>query len=266
MKENNDVFRILSESIRNGRDVALATIISAEGSTPRETGAKMLVFEDGSIQGTVGGGKLEALCIKNALSAMESGQNRKVTFELTEKGIGMACAGKTEVFIEVYLSRLKLFICGAGHVGQKIAAAATVAGIPYSVADEREEFACRDHFPQASRIHVEQPDHALTAARVDDKTYVVIVTRGHMLDKECLAAAMETKAAYIGMIGSRSKVPTIFKLLNKKGIHPEKDPRVYSPIGLDTGGKTPGEISVSVIAEILKLRHQATGNHLSLRK
>ncbi|MFA6004335.1 MAG: XdhC family protein, partial [Elusimicrobiota bacterium] len=132
------------------------------------------------------------------------------------------------------------------------------------VADEREEFANRERFPQASRILVERPDRAVKSADVDAKTYVIIVTRGHALDHECLAAALKTRAAYIGMIGSRSKVPSAFRALNRKGLHPEKDKRVFAPIGLDCGGKSPGAIAISVLAEVLAVHNGRTGRHMRL--
>jgi xanthine dehydrogenase accessory factor len=264
MREEN-LFQLLARAMAEGRGAALLTVVSAKGSTPRECGAQMLVYEDGETAGTVGGGLLEALAIKSAKAALKEGQSRKETFDLTPKGIGMECMGRVEIFFDVHVSLLKLVILGAGHVGVKIGQAAALAEIPYVVADDREEFANSERFPAASRIIIERPDLALKSAGVDDRTYVVIVTRGHALDAECLAAAFRTKAAYIGMIGSRSKVPATFKTLNRKGLHPEKDKRVFSPIGLDCGGKSPGAIAVSVLAEILAVRHGRDCRHLRLR-
>lgn len=264
MQEAENVFKLLEEAIRRGRSAALVTVISAKGSTPRECGAKMLVYEDGSIAGTIGGGKLEAMAIKEAVASLKEGASRKAVFDLTPRGLEMNCMGRVEVFIDVHATQLKLLILGAGHVGQRVAEAAAAAGIPYAVVDERAEFANQERFPHASGILVKLPHKAVKSA-VDAKTYVVIVTRGHALDEECLAAALKTKARYIGMIGSRSKVPLAFKALNRKGFHPEKDPRVYSPIGLDCGGKSPGAIAISILAEILAVHHGRDGRHLRLR-
>lgn len=264
MREPENVFQLMAEAMKGCRGAALVTVISAQGSTPRETGAEMVVYEDGSIAGTVGGGMLEKLAIDAALKALKEGASRKVVLDLTPKGIGMECMGRVELFIDVHVTELKLLIVGAGHVGLKIAEAAVLAGIPYSVADDRADFANKDRFPHATRILVERPDKAVRLAGVDKKTYVVIVTRGHALDKECLAAAMKTPAPYIGMIGSRSKVPSAYKFLNKKGLHPEKDKRVYAPIGLNCGGKSPGAIAISVLAEILAVHHGRDGKHMRL--
>ncbi|MFH1620049.1 MAG: XdhC/CoxI family protein [bacterium] len=262
MKEEKNVIKLLSEAIESGRDAALVTIISSAGSTPRDFGAKMLVYSDGSIAGTVGGGKIEALAIKEAVDAIKKRESRKAVFSLTPKGIGMICMGKVEIFIDTYVRDFKLLILGAGHVGRKIAQAAEAAGIPYDVADDREEFADRMAFPGASRIIAVRPDKAVAEAGVDGRTYIVIVTRGHSLDQECIEKALKTKAAYIGMIGSRHKIPAVFRNLNKKGLHPERDPRVFSPIGLNIGGKTPGEISIAVLSEILKVHNKRNGKHM----
>jgi xanthine dehydrogenase accessory factor len=264
MREPENVFQLMAEAMGQCRGAALVTVISAQGSTPRECGAEMVVYEDGSIAGTVGGGMLENLAIDAAKKALKEGSSRKVVFDLTPKGIGMECMGRVELFIDVHVTELKLLIVGAGHVGLKIAEAAALAGIPYSVADDRADFANKERYPRALRILVERPDKAVRLAGVDKKTYVVIVTRGHALDKECLAAAMKTPAPYIGMIGSRSKVPSAYKFLNKKGLRPEKDKRVYAPIGLNTGGKSPGAIAISVLAEILAVHHGRDGRHLRL--
>lgn len=263
--EEKNIFEILAESIRAGRPVALVTVIAVGGSTPREAGARMLVFGDGLISGTVGGGKLEAEAMKSALAALEKGESGKIKLSLTPSGIGMRCSGEAELFIEAFVQPLKLLILGAGHVGQKIAACAALAGIPYSVADDRPEFANRELFPAASEIILKKPHAAITKKTVDEKTRVVIVTRGHALDGECLEAALKTKAPYIGMIGSRNKVMEAFRDFNRKGLHPEKDPRVFSPIGLDLGGKTPGAIAVSVMAEILKHHNRRSGGHMKIR-
>ncbi|NLO91554.1 MAG: xanthine dehydrogenase [Elusimicrobia bacterium] len=259
--QDSAVFQALHEAIETGRDAVLATVVAQEGSTPRDSGAKMIVYGDGSIVGTVGGGKLEAKCIEDALKALPLGKSQRKSYLLTAEGLGMECAGKTEVFFEVYSANLKLFILGAGHVGQSIATVASAVGLLHSVADERGEFANRTNFPHAAAVYAEEPHKAITAKRIDDRTYIIIATRGHALDQECLEAALPTKAAYIGMIGSRHKVPTIFKRLNAKGLHPEKDPRVYSPIGLDIGGKTPGEIAISVLSEVLKISTGRSGGH-----
>jgi len=265
MKEEKDVIRLFADAIDAGAPAALVTVISASGSTPREAGARMLVHPDGSTAGTVGGGRLEALSIRDAVKCLRDGASRKVVYDLKPDGTGMICMGRVEVFIDVRIRELGLLILGAGHVGQKLAELAAAAGIPCDVADDRAEFANRERFPGATRIRVERPDRAVKKAKPDARTYVVIVTRGHEGDQECLEASLKSGAAYIGMIGSKHKVPTIFKNLNRRGLHPEKDPRVHAPIGLDLGGKSPGAIAVSILAEVLKLHHRRSGRHMAIR-
>ncbi len=263
MKESRNLIKILGEAVDGGKNAAFVIVISVDGSTPREAGAKMLVFENGSIEGTVGGGTLEALAIKQAVICIKKGVGGKFIFDLKPKGnTGMICMGRVEIFIDIYKSPLKILILGAGHVGMKIAAAADMAGYPYLVADDRPEFASKERFPHASAIILERPHEAVARAGVDEDTYVVIVTRGHALDRECLEAVMRTKAAYIGMIGSADKVREVFRVVGQKKLYPLKDTRVYSPIGLNLGGKTPGEIAVSVIAQIIMLYYNKDGKHM----
>jgi len=266
MNEPKSVIKALGEALDSGRGAALVTVISAEGSTPREAGAKMLVFEDGSIEGTVGGGALEALVIERASACLKKGAGGKFVFSLKPGGnTGMICMGGAEVFIDVYKSPLRILILGAGHVGLRIARAAALAGYPYLVADDRPELVSRERFPEAAGIILAKPHLAVKKAGVDGKTYIVIVTRGHALDRECLEAAMRTKAPYIGMIGSAGKVGEVFRLAGRKKLYPLRDPRVYSPIGLRLGGKTPGEIAVSVLAQIIKLHYGKDGGDMRIR-
>lgn len=265
MKEHKNIIKLLSEAIDSGRSAAFVTVISVDGSTPREAGAKMLVYADGAIEGTVGGGSIEALVIKQAVVCIKKGEGGKFVFDLRPAGnTGMICMGTMEVYIDVYKNPFKVLILGGGHVGVKIAEACRLAGYPYMVADDRKEFANAERFPQALAIINEMPHKAVAAAGVDKDTYAVIVTRGHALDRECLEAAMRTPAPYIGMIGSGDKVREIFRLLGKKKLYPLKDRRVHSPVGLNLGGKTPGEIAVSVLAEIMKTHYKRDGAHMKI--
>lgn len=263
MKESKNIIKLLAEAIDEGRGAAFVTVISVDGSTPREAGAKMLVYADGSIEGTVGGGSIEALTIRQAVACVKAGQGGKFVFDLKPQGnTGMICMGKMEVYVDVYKNPFKVLILGGGHVGLKIAEACRLAGYPYAVADDRKEFANAERFPGATAVINEFPHKAVEAAKVDADTYAVIVTRGHALDRECLEAVMRTPAAYIGMIGSKDKVGEIFRLVGKKRLYPLKDPRVHSPVGLNLGGKAPGEIAVSVLAEIMAVHYRRDAGHL----
>jgi len=265
VEETENIIKLLAQAIDSGTPAAFVTLISSSGSVPGAQSSKMLVYEDGSSKGTVGGGSIEAMVIKQAVACLGSGTGGKFDFELTAAGnTKMICGGKAEVYIDVYSQPVKLLILGGGHVGQKIAEVCRTAGFPYKIADERQEFANRQRFPHASEIINELPYKAVERLAPGKDTYIVIVTRGHSLDKECLEASLKTDAAYIGMIGSASKVRETFRIFAEKGIHPEKDPRVYSPIGLRLGGKTPGEIAVSVLSEIIKVHYRKDGGHMKL--
>jgi xanthine dehydrogenase accessory factor len=259
-----ELIRRLSEFLENGTAVAMVTVVSTDRSAPREIGAKMLVFEDGSIEGTVGGGTLEAMAIRAAVEALKIGESRKETFTLEPKKIGMYCGGEVEIFVDVFKRSLRLIILGGGHVAERLGKVSSAAGLSYIVADDRPQFANAKRFPEAAAVHVGRPQDLLKDLVNGPEDYIAIVTRCHAFDIECLAESLKTAAPYIGLIGSRTKIKQVFEILNKRGLHPETDPRVYSPIGLDLGDKSPAAIAVSIVAEILKLKNGATGSHMKL--
>jgi xanthine dehydrogenase accessory factor len=258
-----ELLKILSENIASGGQAALLTVTGFEDSVPRETGAKMIVFSDGKTAGSIGGGRLEAQAIEDALESIKEGLPRHVLYTLEPKTLGMYCGGKIKLFIDVFADPLKLIILGGGHVGEKTAALASFLGIPYWVVDDRPEYACRQRFPQARAIEVSQPDVALKRLALDSRTAIAILTRCHGFDLRCLVAALQTPAFYIGLIASRPKTQRLFELCRRHGPDPESDHRVRAPIGLDLGAETPETIALSILAEIMQVRHQASGKPLS---
>jgi xanthine dehydrogenase accessory factor len=258
-----ELMQLLSETLARGKTVALATVTSSSGSAPREPGAKMLVFPDGSIRGTIGGGRLEAQVIEDAKAALAAGKSAARSYELEPAALGMYCGGKVEVFIDAFRETLKLVILGGGHVGEKLAALAAFLGVPHCVVDDRPEFATASRFPAARQVLVEQPASALPALGVDANTAIAIVTRCHGFDLRCLVAALPTPAFYIGMIGSRAKTRRLFSACEKKDLDPAADPRVRAPIGLDLGGRSPEAIALSIMAEIYAVRHGTAATPLS---
>lgn len=245
-----ELITLLQSRLAAGKRCALVTVTGGEGSVPREPGAKMLVWEDG-FAGTIGGGRLEAEALKAARAAARS---RAMTFTLEPSSLGMYCGGSVSVFIDVYAFPLRLVILGGGHVGEKVARLADFLGLPKVVVDDRPEYA-KDGL-------LSQPDAALRALDVDESTAVVIVTRCHGFDLRSLVAALKTKAFYVGMIGSRTKVERLFALCRRRGLDPD-EPRVHAPIGLDLGGRSPEAIALAVLAEILMVKNGATGAPLS---
>lgn len=251
----------LHERLREGLPTALVTVTAAQGSAPREAGAKMLVLPEGSIEGTIGGGRLEAEVIRSAQAALAEGRSRAVSFELEPKTLGMYCGGKVDLFIDVYVAALKLVILGGGHVGKSVAEFSRFLGFPHSVIDDRPEFSRPEDYPQARAVLTAQPDAALKNVGIDPNTAVVIVTRCHGFDLRCLVAALQTSAFYVGMIGSRTKTERLLALCRRRGLDPDED-RVHAPIGLDLGGRRPEEIALSIFAEVLAVRHGATARPL----
>lgn len=254
----------LSRRLAQGRGAALVTVTGSSGSAPREVGAKMLVLDDGEIVGTIGGGRLEAQCAQDAVAALKEGQPRRASYELEPRMLGMYCGGQVEVFIDVFSERLKLVILGGGHVAEKTAALAAFLGLPHWVIDDREAYATAARFPSARGVLLGPPDASLKGLSVDENTAVAIVTRCHGFDLRCLVAALGTKAFYVGMIGSATKTRRLFALCERRGLGPAEDPRVHAPIGLDLGGRSPEAIALSILSEILMVKHGASG--LSLRQ
>lgn len=248
----------LQERLACGLPTAVVTVTSVSGSAPRETGAKMLVFPDGAILGTIGGGRLEAEATLKAAAALAEGKPQAVSFDLEPKGLGMYCGGTVTLFIDVYASALKLIILGGGHIGEKTAELCAFLGLPHSLVDDRAEFSLPQDYPRALKVLTGQPDAALKSLSVDADTAVIIVTRCHGFDLKSLAAALQTPAFYVGMIGSRTKTDRLFELCRRRGLDPDQE-RVHAPIGLDLGAREPAGIALSILSEVLMVRNAATG-------
>ena len=242
---------------RSGRRGALATIVNVRGSIPSFKSAKMLVRDDGSIAGTIGGGCVEAEVWQTAREVMTSEKARTLTFDLNQNpkyDTGLVCGGTLEIFIEPILPAPLLYIFGAGHVSLALFNAARSAGFDVIVADDRETYANAERFPGARQILAHDFDRTLAELAPGDSAFIVIATRGHRDDMRILRWAVQTSARYIGMIGSRRKAITVYRQLTAEGLSPELFERVHSPVGLDIGAITPEEIAVAVVAELIASR------------
>ncbi|HEU5404068.1 MAG TPA: XdhC/CoxI family protein [Terriglobales bacterium] len=251
---------------RAGRKGALATITSVRGSIPSFRTAKMLVRDDGSIVGTIGGGCVEADVWQAAREVMEQEKPRSLTFDLNNNpsyDTGLVCGGTLEVFIEPILPPAELFIFGAGHVALNLSKVATLAGFGVSIIDDREAYASPERFPEARQIIAGDFDAALARLDIPEHAYIVIVTRGHRDDMRILRWAIDQPAKYLGMIGSRRKVLSIYKELEKEGIPASKFERINAPIGLEIGAVTPEEIAVAIVAEMIAVRRKVDLGALS---
>ncbi|MBI5742101.1 MAG: XdhC family protein [Nitrospirae bacterium] len=255
MEIYEEIVRLKNE----GRQCAVATIVQCAGSAPQREGSKMLVRDDGSIAGTLGGGCIEAEVVQASLMAIKDGSPRTIPFELTERHGGLVCGGKILIYIEPVVSEPRLVILGAGHVGKALSSVARFAGFRVAVSDDREEYANRKNIPHAHDIVVHEFGSIITRCAVDNNTYIVIATRGHNHDLDALKAALETEACYVGLVGSRRKMALLFRSLRDAGLTEETINRIITPVGLSIGSVTPEEIAISIMAQIIQHRRRNGG-------
>jgi len=255
---NQEVFAALGEALKRGDEVALVTIVRASGSTPQRVGAKMLVYADGRMVGTIGGGCYENESLWKAREAIKTRRAASVHYELNDdfaEENGLVCGGQMDVFIEPIESAPSLYVIGAGHVGCYLARMAHEAGFQVHVIDDRAQFANRERFPDAADIVVDDVPDWLARVEMPISAYAVVVTRGHRHDLDAMRALAPRTLRYLGLIGSRAKVARVYDLLVADGgATPEQLARVHAPIGLDIGAVTPQEIAVSILAELIAVR------------
>ena len=256
----SDIFEEIARIRRERSSASLATVVSGERGVPGKTGFKMLVYADGTSLGTVGGGILEAKVREEALRCLHDRTSRLLEFTLDEgsaDGIGGLCGGKVKIFVEPILATSTVYIFGGGHIAVPLAEFAKALDFAVVVVDDRQEFANEKRFPYADKVKSGDFVQVTKSIDFDADDCVVIVTHEHQHDeivlKECLSK--KKLPGYIGMIGSRGKVATTFANLKQQGISEELLARVNAPIGLDIGSRTPAEIALSIMAEIISHRH-----------
>ncbi len=347
------LFKVMHELLQQGESFAVATIFDKSGSAPRTEGAKMVVKQDGSIFGTIGGGRLEANVIKLARDLMPERKTAIQSFDLTSRDAAaseMICGGSGEILIDfidasddnnlkIYAETVNIvaqgkkgwlitllgeaseskgidrqqclvdsgkniigsincnpyllekllagpakitihaeafdehrflveplrqggtvFLFGAGHVSQKIAPLSESVGFRTIVIDDRADYASRERFPEPIELRVIESFQKLPELEIDGDSYLVIVTRGHLYDKDVLEQAVRSDAAYIGMIGSRSKRDLVYAEIMSHGFEKQEFDRVCSPIGTNIGAETPEEIAVSIVGELVKIRSEKNEN------
>jgi xanthine dehydrogenase accessory factor len=255
---NQEVFSALSEALGRGEEVALVTIVSSTGSTPQRVGAKMLVYSDGRTVGTIGGGCYENEAFWKAREAIKSRKPLNVKFELTDdiaEETGLICGGQMEVFIEPVEPSPDVYIFGAGHVGYFLGRMAYDTGFRVHVIDDREKFASTERFGAGIDVIVDDIPTWLETHTLPPTAYAVVVTRGHKHDIDALRSLTRSPLRYVGLIGSRAKVKRIFDALREEGTTPDALKPVHAPIGLDIGAITPQEIAVSILAELIAVKH-----------
>src|ERR1700723_3617268 len=263
-----DIYEQMVQPRRESRRGAVATIVNVRGSIPSFRTAKMLVRDDGSIVGTIGGGCVEADVWQAAREVMESEKPRTLKFDLNQDpryDTGLVCGGTLEVFVEPILPPALLYVFGAGHVAFNLCQAASNAGFDVTVSDDRSSYATPERFPAPCAVLALDFAEATQKLEPNESSYIVIVTRGHRDDMRILRWAVQTRARYVGMIGSKRKVIEISKTLQKEGVPAHLFNRVHAPIGLDIGAVTPEEIAVAITAELIAIRRRADSRlpHLS---
>ena len=258
-----DLFEELVRLRAAGERAALATVVATRGSTPGKETMRLLVREDGSFVGTVGGGCVEADVVDAALDVLEKDVPQRVTFRLTERATGesgLMCGGELEVFIEP-VTMPQLMIFGAGHISHELSPMAAKAGFAVTVVDDRASFANPDRFPHARRVIARDSFEAcFEELAPGPMCYCVVVTRGHAMDLECVDFALQSSARYVGLIGSKVKVRNILRRLAVAERLQDVDlQRLHAPIGVDLGGGTHGEIAVAILAELIAHRRGVLG-------
>ena len=261
------VFETINKLVSEGKTFAVATIISHTGSVPRRI-AKMIIQQDGTTVGTIGGGCVETEVVAQALKLLKEGEKgvHVNSYKLIEEefdGVGMNCGGKIDVALEIIEPTPKLLIIGSGHLAHALSRIGKMLDFDIAVLDP---MAKRESFPEASQVVTEFVDKGLSKIHVDQSTYIVILTR-HKDDVPALKGSLKTNAAYIGMIASRRRAALVFNQLLKKGVTKKQLESVYSPVGLDIGADTPEEIAISILGEIVKIRrlgreHEASSKRL----
>ena len=262
-----DVYDELIRLRKLGQKCAIATIVQVRGSIPSFESAKLLVREDGSMIGTIGGGCVEAEVWNAAREVMETEKSKHMSFNLGQDAAydnGLICGGQLDVFVEPVIPSPSAIIFGAGHISKSLCKVASLAGFATTIVDNRETFANRERFPEADEIFAEEYEEVFPKLIVHDSTYVIIVTRGHRDDMRVLRWAAATPARYVAMIGSKRKVISVVKELEKEGLTREQLSRIYAPMGLEIGAISPEEIAISVAAEMIAVRRGPQSNWRTL--
>ena len=249
-----DFAKEIDDAYEGGPSVALASLIKTANGRG-SIGSKLFIREDGSTEGSLGDLRLDRDAVKRARSLMAMGRNEYV---ITDEGV--------EYFIEAYTTPPQLVICGGGHVSRALASHAKPLGFRLFITDDREEFASPQRFPEADMVVAEKPEDALRELPINANTFIVVATRGHRFDNVALAAAADTSARYVGLMGSKRKTILIYEDLVRMGISEERLREIRSPIGLDIHARTPEEIAISIIGEILMFRLGGTGQEMKLEQ
>lgn len=254
----SDLFSRIVELKKQNKTFCIVTVVDSAGETPRKAGARGIVHPDSSIEGTVGGGSIEVEAVETAQKVLKAGKPLLKEYPLTDVKDGMACGGKMTLFYEPILPQRRVTIFGGGHVGRAISQAAHLAGWQVKVVDHRPEVLDSQFFHvNADLVAAEYPDY-IKATSFNENDWIVIVTHKHKYDQDVVEQLIQHNVAYLGMMGSDTKVKQVMKNLKSKGIGDDRLSRVYAPIGLNIGTETPGEIAIAIVAEMMAVLNGIT--------
>ncbi len=250
-EEYLNVYREVMRIKQKGGAAILATLITVDDAFPKEADSKMLMKTSGEKIGSLFCGEKIEQRILSEGDALKGNSPTVMFFHSEEEN---SLWKKTEVLLEPIFSEPTVYIFGAGHVSQQLAPLIKRVSFKVVVIDDRQMFANRERFPEADEVIVSEFEKCFSKLDIDGSSYLVIVTRGHLYDGFVLEQSIKTNARYIGMIGSKKKIRTLYQNLIKKGISEETLSQVHAPIGLDINSETPEEIAVSIVAELIKVR------------
>jgi xanthine dehydrogenase accessory factor len=255
----DELLDVMHELRLTSTPFVVATVIGAKGSTPRKTGAKMIVAADGRTFGTVGGGAVESKVIERSKVLLGAPTIERFAWELASGDAGnMVCGGTMEFLLEPFLTRPHAFVFGAGHVGKALARVLVDLHFTVTVIDDRETLLSLDRLPGV-HLHHAQPRDAAVELTLPPGAFCVIVTRSHAQDLEALRGLVRRDLRYLGMMASRKKKAEVFATLRDEGVSDELLARVHAPIGLDLGAETPEEIAVAIAAQMVATLRRPQG-------
>ncbi len=262
------ILAALAELEAVGETAALCTIVREQGSVPRHSGSKMLVYPDGRILGTVGGGEMESRVIRAAQNALRDGTSQMLSYQLANPAAGDpgVCGGEVEIFVEPIKPLPTVLIIGGGHVGRALVHLAHWLGFRVALSDDRAEYCNAAWAPNADEYWPVPVSELVERFKFNSETYIVMPTRGMPLDVEALPRLLDRPHAYLGVIGSRRRWATALKRLEAAGTPAERLANVHAPMGLELKAETPEEIAVSVMAEIIMQQRGGTGQPMQWKQ
>ena len=260
---NMDILQAQIKARQEKKTYALVTLVKTEGSTPRGVGSKMIVFADGTFEGTIGGGVLEKQVIADSVRCINSREKALREYENRAEETASPCGGLITVFIEPELGAPELVVAGAGHVGGCLIRLAAALGYRITVLDTRDTEMTAENVKQADCfVHIDDFYEGIKSLNIGPNAFYLVSTYSHATDGQALAATLEKEAAYIGMMGSPIKIKTLFGQLREKGYSEAQLASINAPVGLNIGGETPPEIALSIVAEMQMVRYGGTGRPL----